>query len=86
MVRFSLALAVVAIVAAVLPGGMYIGMGAGSFAATCGLMIYKTHGLQSWSRLSGALAATVGIAALLIAAGRFTATYWAVSRMTQMLS
>lgn len=86
MGRFALLLSLVAFVAAVLPGGIYLGMGSGGFAAVCGLLVYKSPEQDSWKRLQGALATTVGIAALVIAMARFVLTFWAVRRMIEMLS
>lgn len=86
MGRFALLLSLVAFVAAVLPGGIYLGMGSGGFAAVCGLLVYRSPERDSWKRLQGALATTVGIAALVIAMARFVLTFWAVRRMIEMLS
>ena len=86
MGRFALVLSIAAFVAAMVPSGMYLGMGLGGFSATLGALTYRRRELDGWSRLAGALAMTLALIAFLLAAGRFALTWWAVGRLTQMLS
>jgi hypothetical protein len=75
-----------AFVAALVPSGMFVGMGLGGFAATLGALAYRRRDADGWSRLAGAFGLTVALVALLLAAGRFAMTWWAVGRLTEMLA
>jgi hypothetical protein len=86
MGRLALLLALAAFVAALVPSGMFLGMGLAGFAATAGLLAYRRRDARAWSRLAGAFALTVALVALLLATGRFALTWWAVGRLTDMLA
>jgi len=86
MGRLALILAFVAFVAALVPSGMFLGMGLGAFAATTGVLAYRRRDANGWSRLAGAFGLTVALLALILATGRFAMTWWAVGRLTEMLA
>ncbi len=86
MGRLALILAFAAFVAALVPSGMFLGMGLGGFAAVTGALAYRRQSASGWSRLAGALGLTVALVALILATGRFAMTWWAVGRLTQMLT
>ena len=85
MGRYALALSLLALACALVPGGMYWGMGLGGFAATCGWLGYRRRDDSGWVRLAGAMGMTVALFAVLLAGGRFVLTFWAVGRLTDML-
>ncbi len=86
MGRLALVLAFAAFVAALVPSGMYLGMGLGGFASVAGVLAYRRRDADPWSRLAGAFGFTVAAAALVLATGRFAMTWWAVDRLTDMLA
>ena len=86
MGRLALVLSIAALVAALVPSGMYLGMGLGGFSVIMGALTYRRRDLHGWSRLAGAFALTVALVALILACGRFAATWWAVGRLTEMLA
>ncbi len=86
MGRYALILGLTALVAALVPSGMYWGMGLGSFASVAGWLAYRRREDAGWTRLAGAMGMTLAIVALLLSSGRFALTYWAVGRLTEMLA
>lgn len=86
MGRLALLLGLTAFVLALVPSGMFLGMGLAGFAATTGALAYRRRESQPWSRLAGAFGLTLALAALLLATGRFAVTWWAVGRLTDMLA
>jgi hypothetical protein len=86
MGRLALLLAFAAFAVALVPSGMFLGMGLAGFAATTGLLAYRRRDAAGWSRLAGAFGLTVALAALVLATGRFALTWWAVDRLTDMLA
>lgn len=86
MGRLALALGFAAFVVALIPSGMFLGMGLAGFAATTGYLAYRRRDAGAWSRLAGAFGLTVALVALLLATGRFALTWWAVGRLTDMLA
>ena len=86
MGRLALVLGFAAFVAALVPSGMFLGMGLGGFAATMGVVAYRRRTASGWSRLAGAFGLTVALIALVLATGRFAMTWWAVGRLTDMLA
>lgn len=86
MARIALLLSLSALLAAVFPTGMFFGMALAILAATMGFLGYRRVQSSPWSRLAGALSMTVALFALLLVSGRFALTWWAVDRLTAMLS
>ncbi len=86
MGKLALTLGFAAFVAALVPSGMFLGMGLGGVAATAGILAYRRRDASGWSRMAGAFALTVALAALVLATGRFALTWWAVGRLTKMLA
>ena len=81
MGRFALLLSLIALCAALIPGGMYLGMGLAGTAGTAGYLAYRRSPAPPWSRLAGAFGLSVALVALLLATGRFAMTWWAVDRL-----
>lgn len=86
MARLALVLAFAALVAALIPSGMYLGAGLGGVASTAGYLAYRRPGSSPWSRLAGAMGLTVALFAVLLATGRFALTWWAVGKLTRLLT
>ncbi|MCP4448249.1 MAG: hypothetical protein GY811_23360 [Myxococcales bacterium] len=86
MGKLALALAVCVFALALVPAGTYWAMGGAGFAATLGVLAYRRRDTPGWSRLAGAGALTIALAALVLSGGRFAVTWWAVGRLSNLLA
>ena len=86
MMRVALALAVVAVVAALLPPpGMYIGLGAGIAALGWGWAGWADRAATISVRLWSAAAASLGAVGLVLAGLRIALTLAAIDRIERLL-
>ncbi len=86
MMRVALALAVVAVVAALLPPpGMYLGLGAGIAALGWGWAGWADRAAAGSVRLWAAAAAALGAVGLVLAGLRIALTLAAIDRIERLL-